>query len=374
MSIIGESFEEEIIKNKYFMIHDLDQQENLFEIRKDKEESLQIISEEEELIDEYPQDIKDEKSFQLINNNGIDDFDPSKIEIRPSITQNLKEINLSFNNKIDDFLDDNQNHTQQNIIIDIEKETKKDNDDNNNILNVDDVKKEKEQLFYVNKKILFSPSGIPEIRNMINEIKKSKPKEKKKKSYNKRPFKIILGSKPKVKLKRKLKPDNIRKKIKSIFLKLLKQKINQKLTIAESKLHFDCLPQCFISNITKKGNNNNILNMTLKELMLTNFLDKSMGKTFLRKRDRNSDLKKERIKYAKNVKIINYLEKNPKISKKANFNIIQKMTVTSLFNEYLESKEFEENIIKLKEKEDDEYIKDYIIKAYDFIKYFSQSN
>jgi len=48
------------------------------------------------------------------------------------------------------------------------------------------------------------------------------------------------------------------------------------------------------------------------------------------------------------------------------------MTFTDLFNEYLKSNEFEEDILKLKEKENNEYINDYIIKAFNFIKYFSQ--
>ena len=60
------------------------------------------------------------------------------------------------------------------------------------------------------------------------------------------------------------------------------------------------------------------------------------------------------------------------------------MTFSKLFNEYLESKEFEEDIIKLKIIENNkindkpefikEYIDDYIIKAYDFINYFLKFN
>ena len=375
MSIIEVKNEEEIFKQKYFIIHDFDQHQNLYDKIKNEEEGSQIISEEEDLIDEkFSQDINEENFFQLKNNN---DSAPFNIEIDIRHSNSIKMLkDFPLNNKIDEYFNNNQNNIEQNIIIAIEKETKNDKDDNNNNnLNIECVKKEKEQIFYVNNKILFNPSGKSEIRDIINEIKKPKPKKEKtkKKSYNEKPFKITYESKPKVKQKRKTKPDDIRKKIKSRFLKTLKNKINENLVHAKSKLFFNYLPQCFICNVTKKGNDISILNMTFKELMLTNFLDKSMGTIYLRKEERDTDMKKDKKKYENNVKTINYLEKNQKISEKARFNIIQKMTFIDLFKEYLESKEFDEDILKLKEEEDDEYVKDYIIKAFDFIKYFSQS-
>ena len=53
----------------------------------------------------------------------------------------------------------------------------------------------------------------------------------------------------------------------------------------------------FIYNVTKKGNDSSILNMTYKELMLTNYLDKSMGTIYLRKEERDTDMKKDKKKY-----------------------------------------------------------------------------
>ena len=48
------------------------------------------------------------------------------------------------------------------------------------------------------------------------------------------------------------------------------------------------------------------------------------------------------------------------------------MKFTQIFNEYLKSKEFEIEIASLKrEKENEKYIKDYIIKASDLIDFFS---
>ena len=58
--------------------------------------------------------------------------------------------------------------------------------------------------------------------------------------------------------------------------------------------------------------------------------------------------------------------------KKINFDYIKEMTYGKIFNEYLESRDFEEDILKLKKIEKPEYIKNYIIKAYTFIEYFSE--
>ena len=118
--------------------------------------------------------------------------------------------------------------------------------------------------------------------------------------------------------------------------------------------------------------------MSFKELMSTDFFTKykinenKNEKMLKRKRGLTCP---DRNKYKKNVEVIKYLEGNKKISEKANYNAISKMKFSEIFDEYLKSKEFEEDIWKLKyeDKEDQEYIKDYIIKAYDFIKYFSKS-
>ena len=57
-----------------------------------------------------------------------------------------------------------------------------------------------------------------------------------------------------MKKKRKYKSDDIRKKIKVRFHKVLKNKINESLKNAGSTELFSFLPQFFISNISKKFN------------------------------------------------------------------------------------------------------------------------
>ena len=230
---------------------------------------------------------------------------------------------------------------------------------------------------------VFNPSGQSkvhkEIRSEINSIVGKKPK---KKECENDKFKIIDTNKKdernKKSGKRKLKPDDIRKKIKSRFLKSLKTQINEKLYNAKSEKVFDFLPQCFICCITRKRNGNSVLNMTFNELMTTDFFEKykdtsTDSQSFLNKK-REIDCP-DKKKYKNNMRVIGYLEDNEEIAKKINFDIIQKMTYRELYDEYLKSKEFEEDILKLKneEKEEQKYINNYIINANNLMDYFSKS-
>ena len=228
--------------------------------------------------------------------------------------------------------------------------------------------------FYVFK--LFNPSGQSEtnkeIRQEINRIIKRKKCNKNNK------FKVTdieLVHKKEYKRKRKSKPDDVRKKIKSRFLKSLKNMINIKLNLANSEKFFDLLPQCFISSITKKRNDISILNMTFKEIMSTDFFKKYglKNRESFTKKKRKKDIP-DKQKYENNMNVIRYIEENEEIFKNTNFDVIQKMTYSELFDEYLKSKEFEEDILKLKMKEEEKnYINDYILKANNFINYFSKS-
>ena len=69
------------------------------------------------------------------------------------------------------------------------------------------------------------------------------------------------------------------------------------------------------------------------------------------------------------------MENNEEISNKVNFEKIKNMKFSYLFNEYLKSKEFEDDILKLKKenKESQEYINEYLLNAINYIKYFSKS-
>lgn len=224
---------------------------------------------------------------------------------------------------------------------------------------------------------IFHPGGKVElfkkIKNEIQDIDKM---------YETKPslickFKVKTKSKKinrrkrKEKILRKCKPDNIRKKIKSRFFKAIKTRINQILKNAKSKELFDLLPQCFIINITKKKNKP-IMKMSFKNLLEYDFISEELNEEkheteFLRKK-RSVDIKK----YNKNLRVIDYLNKNGEIVKRSKFDIIGNMTVAQMFAEYLKSDELEKEVIKLQEEGDDlNYIKDYIVKAFGFINYFN---
>ena len=250
-----------------------------------------------------------------------------------------------------------------------------------NIINTlgDADKQNKFRVYSLNDFNLFHPGGnieyYKQIKEEINEqVFNQLEEDNNKQSATTSKFKIYKArnkknkKKTKEKKKRKDKPDDVRKKIKSRFLKTTKNRINQMLKIAKSKEFFDFLPQCFICNISKLKNKP-IIDMTFKELMSQKFYEDNEKKKdilFLNKKT-NPDKKK----YENNAKVLKYLEENYEICRKSNFNVIGNMKFKDLFKEYLKSEEFEREIEKLKEEQNSvNYIKDYIIKAYGFINYF----
>ena len=203
----------------------------------------------------------------------------------------------------------------------------------------------------------YSKQMISEAMNETNQQSK-KVKSRRAKLFTQSPKKY--RKKKKNILSRKENSDNIRKKIKSRFLKCLKNEINKKLEKAGSKCFFSYLPYSFVCNLSKKINKI-VLDLTLKEIFEKNFCDG--------KKKRKADLKK----YQHNLFVLDYLENNREISEKSNFNIIRNMKFSQIFKEYLESKEFGFEISTLKkDNENDKYIKDYIIKAKNFLNFLNQ--
>ena len=320
---------------------------------------------------------------QLYPKNAFSNFEEAKNILKSEkIIINEKESrkkvkNEEYNNiKVNIFSVENNNSNE-----------KKKMETNNNII----TEMDKQNIFRVyslNDFNLFHPGGNVEYFRQLKEelgdeiIKQMKEENKDNKTLdNLKKFKISkektkkYKKKVKEKRKRKEKPDDVRKKIKSRFLKTTKNRINHMLKTAKSKEFFDFLPQSFICNISKQKNKV-IINMTFKELMSHKFFEDNnknkndnSDKKFLNKK-RNPDEKK----YNKNIKVLKYLEKNNEICRKSYFNVIGNMTFKEMFNEYLKSEEFEKEIEKLKtEQNNDNYIKDYILKAYSFINYFSKS-
>ena len=162
---------------------------------------------------------------------------------------------------------------------------------------------------------------------------------------------------------RKYKPDDIRKKIKARFHKTLRKALNEQLKNAQSAILFDFLPQCFLCNISKEKN---------KKVMQMRFID-LLSKDFIKEEGENYKKKKiDYCKYTNNLEVLDYLKKNPEISKNSGFDELSKKTYAEILNNYFNSKDFDESIQQLKnENEDEDYIREYILKAKHYVKFFS---
>ena len=164
--------------------------------------------------------------------------------------------------------------------------------------------------------------------------------------------------------KRRFISDDIRKKIKVKFHKNIKNIINLNLKGAGSLKYFEFFPQNFITNITIKLNKL-ALNYTFEELIKTN-----IASDILKLKTNRIDIVKQRA----NLDVLNYLDRNPTISKLSSFNIIRTMKYKKLLNAYFISKEFENSIIELHQKnERDEYIEIYINEALRYVQFFENN-
>ena len=228
-----------------------------------------------------------------------------------------------------------------------------------------------------NKNKLFINKSLSDKKNSKKK-NKEKDKEKDKDRYKVKPKKSKLVKKfkishieiknkniiSKLKNKRKYKPDDIRKKIKSRFHKSIKNIINDNLKKAGSKYLFSFFPQVFISSIARESNHR-ILNLTYRELLEKDFIEEIDEKKYKNK-------KVDLSKYINNLRVLQYLDKNPDICKASGFDIISNMKYSDLLKEYFISDEFDNSINKLrKENEDEYYINEYINKAKNYVNFFS---
>ncbi len=167
----------------------------------------------------------------------------------------------------------------------------------------------------------------------------------------------------KQKKKRKFKPDDIRKKIKAKFHKVIKNVINAKLKNAGSQKLFNFLPQSFITNITIAFNNQ-ALNLTYEKLIEENYLPE------IKKKKGNPDFEK----YNQNMDVLNYLKENPEICKNSEFDKIKSMKYIDILKAYFLSEEFEQSIIDLNNKKEKiDYIEEYINKALTYVNFFASN-
>ena len=160
-----------------------------------------------------------------------------------------------------------------------------------------------------------------------------------------------------IKRPRKDNRDNIRRKIKGgFFNRVLINKLNNKLKKIGSIDYFMKFPKCFVWD-GNRNNNKIIFDLTLLEI-------------FENKEFYTNENKKGLINYEHNLKVIlsGEIKKNEEIKK------ILNKTISELYEEYINSDEFNINeITRLKEKKmRDDYIKNYKYLAKHLLEYLSQ--
>ena len=230
------------------------------------------------------------------------------------------------------------------IIIDFES-----NNGDNSALSDLSLNEDKENLFF-----LFHAVTKDEEKEKLNQ----KPKFNIKKAENE--------SKDK---KRKDKGDEVRKKIKSSFLKNLLIRINELLKSAGSLFIFESFPQNFIKDITLPTNFE-VMHLTYLELF--NYTHEKVveeNKYELGKYQERANKVAEK-KYVKNMKTLGYLKNNSGISERSGWEIIKKMKYIDLLKAFFTSKEFENSVNELKQKEGKDYINNYLYFASTYIDYF----
>ena len=230
-----------------------------------------------------------------------------------------------------------------------------------------------EPVFYQesnNNKVNFKIEKKPSLNIVINSKINLKENTQLKTGKESDKFKIshpeIRNKKGnRIRHRRKYNSDDIRKKIKARFHKSIKNIINENLRKAGSKHLFSFLPQIFISSIAREKNRQ-VLNLTYRELLQKDFLNDIDGNKY---KNKSVDFSK----YKNNLRVLDYLDKNPEICKNSGFDIISKMQYSALLEEYFKSDEFEKEITKLREEnEGEDYIKEYKKKAKEYIKFFSE--
>ena len=160
-----------------------------------------------------------------------------------------------------------------------------------------------------------------------------------------------LNKKRNKKRRRRENRDNIRKKIKRGFLNgnLIKN-LNKKLKSIGSRLFFEKFPQNFMGDVGKESNKK-LLNLSLYELFAKKELYKEIEYSY----------------YNHNLKVA----RNEDVQNNYSMRQIMNMKYSQLYEYYINSEEFVDEINRLKKKGmNDDYIKDYIYLSKHFLEFF----
>ena len=210
----------------------------------------------------------------------------------------------------------------------------------------------------------YSSESTP-IDESIDSDEDSKSESKNKNDKNN---KFRVTKKPK-KEKRRNKEDNIRKKIKTSFLRFIKMRINNKLKKAGSKYTFQDFPQHFIAEINREKNHE-VMQLTYGELFEYTYNKMINDSNYKKKAYNTKKIKAAEDKYLKNRKTLDYLNSNPKISSNSGWDKLKNMKYVDLLRDYFKSKEYEKSCEDLSKREDKNYIKLYKFFAEDYVQFF----
>ena len=263
---------------------------------------------------------------------------------------NIKSMEQGLPNIIDEQENEINNYTSEDFTININIRNIHNSQESAQSLEANDSKKKIFQCIYnenFNRFKIFHPGNNEEYpRKLINLILEKK-------------MSTTLPQRNKRK-KRKFNSDNIRKKIKSRFLKSLKNTLNQRLKYASSIYFFDYLSSKFITNIAKLANRG-ILNKTFTQIFSEKLVDNYENAVNFDKRQNNK-------------LVILYLENNETISERSHYKYYKNMKYSEIYEEYLNSREFEEDIIGIKMKEGTIYLEKYIDLALNLNDFFNQND
>ena len=170
-------------------------------------------------------------------------------------------------------------------------------------------------------------------------------------------------------IKRKDKEDDIRKKTKSSFHKILLTTINELLKLAGSIFTFESFPQNFITDITLQTNHE-VMELTYEELFdYTHDKVVEENKYELRGYKEQANKVAEK-KYEKNKKTLEYLKKNKEISEKSGWERIKNSKYVDLLKEYFNTDNFKKLVEKLSQKEDKAYMDSFKFFSDKYVEFF----
>ena len=330
---------------------------NIFSFENEQKEIISHINTENNNFKENRKIIKEMSNLsEEINNKENNDELNSKDY---SIKNNTNNISILG----DPIIEINNYNEMDENIIDSNITDKKSKKTKFKWQNLDTNYQKEFQLFSKGTNNLYVNTVINTINNIVNQ--KIKQSNKLFTTYNieNEGSDKLIGRKRKDKIKKKYeKPDDIRKKLKARFHKILTKKINDNLNAVNSKQKFYLMPQIFIGNTSRKQNKE-AMNMKLKDLFRKNFIEDY-------KEYKTKSIEANNDKYLKNLNTLKYLENNIDIQEKCKFNIIGEMKYSEILEEFFYSEEFEDTVVAESKKKSFDYVKDYVYKARTYVKFF----